>query len=133
MKHRASLSLSFVAALLFFASSTARAQDPVVVNSATVTVKLENDRVRVLEAVLEPGHKETPHSHPGYVTYVLTTGKMRMHAADGTSRDAALTAGQVLFTEPLTHWAENIGTTTMRFVLVELKPSQVALTGKASK
>ena len=103
--------------------AVAVAQDPAVVNAETVKVKLENDRVRVLEAVLEPGQKEKPHAHPGYVTYVMTTGKMRMHAADGTTRDVELTAGQTLFTEPLTHWAENIGTTTMRFVLVELKKS----------
>ena len=120
MKYRAYLSLAAFVSVGFIAAP-ARAQDPVAVNSATVKIKLENDRVRVLEAILEPGQKEKPHSHPGYVTYVLTTGKMRLHAADGTSRDAELTAGQVLFTEPLTHWAENIGTTTMRFVLVELK------------
>ena len=115
------LALFAAVALLLMSPRQARAQDPAVVNAETVKVKLENDRVRVLEAVLEPGQKEKPHAHPGYVTYVMTTGKMRMHAADGTTRDVELTAGQTLFTEPLTHWAENIGTTTMRFVLVELK------------
>jgi hypothetical protein len=27
----------------------------------------------------------------------------------------------VIYREPVTHWAENIGTTTIRLVLVELK------------
>jgi hypothetical protein len=29
--------------------------------------------------------------------------------------------GQTIYRDPLTHWAENIGTTTIRLLLVELK------------
>jgi hypothetical protein len=49
----------------------AYAQDPAVVNSKTIRVRFENDRVRVLEAILPPGTKEEVHSHPAYVIYVL--------------------------------------------------------------
>src|SRR2546427_1244378 len=49
----------------------AYAQDPAVVNSKTIRVRFENDRVRVLEAILPPGTKEQVHSHPAYVIYVL--------------------------------------------------------------
>ena len=45
----------------------AYAQDPAVVNSKTIRVRFENDRVRVLEAILPPGTKEQVHSHPAYV------------------------------------------------------------------
>jgi hypothetical protein len=55
------------------------------------------------------------------VYYVLEGGRMRNHAADGTSTESELVAGQVVYRDPLTHWAENIGTTTVRVVLVELK------------
>src|SRR5438067_1720707 len=51
--------------------ATAYAQDPAVVNSKTIKVRFENDRVRVLEATLPPGVKEQVHSHPAYVIYVL--------------------------------------------------------------
>ncbi len=51
--------------------SNAKAQDPAVVNSRTIKVRLENDRIRVLEATLPPGVKEEVHSHPAYVIYVL--------------------------------------------------------------
>jgi len=95
--------------------------DPAVVNAKTIQVKLENDRVRVLEAVLPPGAKEQLHAHPAYVIYVLAGGKSRNHAADGTTTETEFTAGQTIYREPLTHWAENIGTTTIRLVLVELK------------
>src|SRR5882724_7861955 len=49
----------------------AYAQDPAVVNSKTIRVRFENDRIRVLEAILPPGTKEQVHSHPAYVIYVL--------------------------------------------------------------
>jgi len=96
-------------------------QDPLVVNSNTIKLKLENPRVRVLEATLKPGAKEKMHSHPAYVIYVIAGGKARSHAADGTVTDAEFRTGDVIYREPLTHWAENIGNTTSRLELVELK------------
>jgi len=97
------------------------AQDPLVVNSKSITLKLENSRVRVLEATLAPGVKEKMHSHPAYVIYVIAGGKVRNHAADGTVTEANFKTGDVVYREPLTHWAENIGQTTIRLELVELK------------
>jgi len=97
------------------------AQDPLVVNSKTIVLKLENSRVRVLEATLKPGDKEKTHSHPAYVIYVIAGGKVRNHAADGTVTETEFRAGDVIYRDPLTHWAENIGKTTIRLELVELK------------
>jgi len=97
------------------------AQDPAVVQSSTVKVKFENEKVRVLEAQLPPGVKEKVHSHPAYVIYVMAGGKVRNYASDGTTTESELKTGDVLYREPLTHAAENIGTTTMHFILVELK------------
>lgn len=104
-------------------TTSVSAQDPAVVNSKTIKIKFENDRVRVLEAELPPGVKEQVHSHPAYVIYVQTGGKVRNYAADGKTTETELKNGEVLYREPLTHAAENIGTTTMHFILVELKAS----------
>lgn len=101
--------------------NVSRAQDPLSVNSKTIKLKLENSRVRVLEATLEPGDKEKMHSHPAYVIYVIAGGKVRNHAADGTVSEAEFRSGDVIYRDPLTHWAENIGNTTIRLELVELK------------
>ena len=98
-----------------------RAQDPLVVNSKTIALKLENPRVRVLEATIRPGDKEKTHSHPAYVIYVIAGGKFRNHAADGTVTDGEFKTGDVIYRDPVTHWAENVGDTTIRLVLVELK------------
>ena len=102
-------------------ANVSREQDPVVVNAKTIVMKLENPRVRVLDVTVKPGEKEKTHSHPAYVVYVIEGGKIRNHAADGTVTEAEFKAGDVFYRDPLTHWAENIGNTTIRLVLVELK------------
>ena len=111
----------FVAGLVRGDASVAREQDPLVVNAKTIAPKLENSRVRVLEATLKPGDKEKTHSHPAYVIYVIVGGKFRNHAQDGTVTDGEFKTGDVIYREPVTHWAENIGDTTIRLELVELK------------
>jgi quercetin dioxygenase-like cupin family protein len=77
--------------------------------------------VRVLEATLKPGDKEKTHSDPAYLIYVIAGGKVGTHGTDRTVTDAELRARDVIYREPVTHWAENIGNTTIRLELVELK------------
>lgn len=102
-------------------ASVMHAQDPLVVNSNTIALKLENSRVRVLEATLKPGDKEKTHSHPAYVIYVIEGGRVRTHGTDGSVTEADFKTGDVIYREAVTHWAENIGKTTIRLELVELK------------
>ena len=107
--------------LLLLRCSAAWAQDPALVNAKTVRVELDNDRVRVLEAVLEPGEKEQLHSHPASVLHVVSGGRIRNRGADGKTAEIELTSGETSYREPTTHWAENIGTTRIHLILVELK------------
>jgi quercetin dioxygenase-like cupin family protein len=116
--------LATCALALFLMTGATRSLDPAVVNPHTVHVTLENEHVRVFEAVLKPGQKEALHSHPRTVVYVIEGGRMRNHPETGTATESELTAGQTMYREPLTHWAENIGTTTMRLVVVEMKDAQ---------
>jgi quercetin dioxygenase-like cupin family protein len=120
--HLLRATMAFVVLIAFIGgAASASAQDPAVVNSKTIKIKFENDRVRVLEAELPPGVKEQVHSHPAYVIYVLAGGKVRNYGTDGKTTEAQLKTGEVLYRDPLTHAAENIGTTTMHLILVELK------------
>jgi beta-alanine degradation protein BauB len=123
MKRTRSLLLGAAAGglLLIVGSPGIASEDPAVVNAKTIHVTLENSRVRVLEAVLKPGDKEKMHSHPAYVIYVISGGKVRNHAADGATTETELATGATIYREPITHWAENIGDTTMHLILVELK------------
>lgn len=90
-------------------SGVTDAQDPLVVNSKSIALKLENSRVRVLEATLARGVKEELHSHPAYVIYVIAGGKVGMHSSDGKVTEANFRTGDVMYRDPVTHWAENIG------------------------
>jgi quercetin dioxygenase-like cupin family protein len=119
-----SRSLIILACAVFV--SRANAQDPAVVNAKTIKVKFENERVRVLEATLPPGVKEAVHSHPAYVIYVLEGGRVRNYAADGKTSENELKTGDIVFREPLTHAAENIGPNTLHMILVELKDKPAA-------
>jgi len=109
------------ALLLLGGSRGALGQDPAVVNVKTVRVKLDNSRVRVLEATLQPGEKEQLHSHPASLIYVIAGGRIRNHSADGKITESELKTGDTIYRDPITHWAENIGTTTIHLILVELK------------
>jgi quercetin dioxygenase-like cupin family protein len=120
MHIRALIIFAITLALSIF-GTRANAQDPAVVNANTIKVKFENDRVRVLEATLPPGVKEQVHSHPAYVIYVLEGGRYRNYASDGKTTEGELKTGDVLYRDPLTHAAENIGDKTMHMILVELK------------
>ena len=95
--------------------------DPAVVNAGMEHVRLENSHVRAIEGVLQPGDKEQMHSHPAFIVYVIAGGKIRNHFADGKVVEAELETGDVLYREPQTHWVENIGTTTIHFLVLELK------------
>ena len=116
------LSLAACGPLLMAATGAAPPSlDPAVVNAEMEHVKLENSQVRVIEGVLPPGAREKMHSHPAFVTYVIAGGKIRNNFADGKVVEAELKTGDVLYREPQTHWVENIGTTTLHFLVMELR------------
>jgi hypothetical protein len=52
-------------------------QDPVKLSPQYYTVRLENDRVRVLDYILKPGQKEVMHTHPRYIAYFLSDATLR--------------------------------------------------------
>lgn len=110
-----------IAGLTLVSAGSLHAQDAAAVNPKTIHVTLDNEKVRVFEATLPPGWKENPHSHPTSIVYIIEGGKVRNHAADGTTSETIYTAGMTAYRDPVTHWAENIGTTTIRLLVIELK------------
>ena len=106
---------------ILLTSSAAFAQDALVANPKSLRVRTDNDKVRVLEATLKPGMKENLHSHPSSVIYVIAGGKARSHSVDGKVTDLEFKTGDVIYRDPLTHWAENTGKTTIRLIIMEIK------------
>ena len=112
-----------IVALLGFASGVMVARPaPILAQDVQkLTVKFENDQVRVLELRLKPGEAEGFHSHPQYLLYALTDYRVKNTAADGTSKIFERKAGDIFWGEPITHKGENVGDTDVRALIVELK------------
>ncbi len=95
-------------------------RDPVATNPQHYRVVFENERIRVLEYVDQPGDRTTPHDHPDSVMYTLTSFRRRL-ARDGTERDVELAAGTTSWLPAQGHAGENIGETPTHVLFVELK------------
>lgn len=95
--------------------------DPATTNPDNYKVVFENDRVRVLEYLDQPGLKTTPHDHPDSVMYTLSTFRRRLYAEDGQTRDVAIDAGTTGWLPAQRHAGHNIGDTDTHVIFVELK------------
>ena len=122
LNHRVFIAVLIGAAAVMTTEAQTTTRDPVKLSPQYYTVRSENDRVRVLEYRLKPGEKEVMHSHPSYVVYFFGPAKLRATGPDGKSSDTSVTEGEVLIRDPLSHAVENVGTTELHALLIELKP-----------
>ena len=104
-----------------FAAIPALAQDPVKAAPEAFKERLNNSEVRVLEYSSKPGQKEALHSHPPIILYIIQGGKFKSTAQDGTSKEVEYKAGDIQWREAVTHTGENIGTTELKALLIEVK------------
>lgn len=105
-------------------SQPARAQaiDAARVSPNRYRVLLDNQEVRVVEYVLQPGQRDEWHTHPAKVSYVVTGGTLRITQPDGTSFVSDERQGTAQWMNTLgRHYATNVGKTPVRVVLVEVK------------
>jgi quercetin dioxygenase-like cupin family protein len=87
----------------------------------SMKVLLENDRVRVQEHFVKVGETIAMHSHPDKVIYALNDWKVRETLLDGTTRVVEGKAGTARWGKATQHAVENIGTTEVRNIVIELK------------
>jgi len=110
------------AALVLSVAGFARAQDVLVAAPAHYKVLVDNADVRVVENTLAPGEKDAMHTHPSGWYYVTKPGTMKVVFADGKTQTWEAKAGEAGWLNAEgPHTSENVGTTTMGFVLVEVK------------
>jgi quercetin dioxygenase-like cupin family protein len=79
------------------------------------------EHVRVARCTFPPGAVHVCHSHPSYLSYVVSGGQGQVEDEKGI-RKINVTAGAIVDVPP-TPWHEfaNIGDTTIQFVIVEKK------------
>jgi beta-alanine degradation protein BauB len=95
--------------------------DPTQTDPDKYKVVFENDRVRVLEYLDEPGERTSPHAHPDSVMVTLSSFDRRLVAEGGESREVTIAAGAVRWLDAQVHSGENIGESPTHVVFVELK------------
>ena len=84
-------------------------------------LKLENDRVRVLEFKLPVGAVDNWHWHPSETFYVIKGGTLKIHLRDEKPMIVKVKEGNTMYHDKWEHKVENAGDTDIFIVIVELK------------
>ena len=88
-------------------------------------ILLENEYVRVIEYTLKPGEKDSTHTHPPKTSYVISGGLLRIYPENGKPFDAEEISGNAEWSDKVgKHYVENIGKTTVKILLTEVKSAQ---------
>src|SRR5215204_1521346 len=128
--------LAFIVAVATSAGAAAATWSTVQDRAAAVPgmkVLLDNDCVRVQYHDVAVGQKVPMHSHPNYVGYTLKPFEARITLPDGTERISKREAGVAYWNEALTHSVENLGSTDIHNLIIELKPGTSCRTPATSE
>ncbi|ERR1700759_2545588 len=118
--------VSLVLSALFMSIGVAAAQSAppsYEADSSVYKVIFEDQNFRVISATWRRGMTDKQHSHPlAFVTYALDDCTLKVHNADGTTRELKATAGEAR-TGPITtsHAAENVTDADCHGLLIERK------------
>lgn len=108
--------------ILYLLSFNATAQEWKNVNPKMNHILADTTLLRATEITLEPGEKSDMHTHPAHFFYALTNGKLTVHYKEGSEESFDLKPGMSGVSAPeRPHVTENTGSTTVKFLLVELK------------
>lgn len=97
------------------------AQDLAQTAGKNAKVVLDNDKVRVIELQMPPHARTGMHSHGDNLVVFLSGGKARQTDAAGAAKEMERKAGEVAWSGPVTHDTENVGSGTVRTLVIELK------------
>ena len=111
-------------ALACACAGTVMAQDMAAVSPGTTKVLIDKPDVRVMEVNVKPGDAIPMHSHPENVVYFVTGGKIKTTTPDGKETEVTRKPGEVLWSAPITHKNENVGTTAEKVIVIELKSAK---------
>jgi quercetin dioxygenase-like cupin family protein len=103
---------------------TDQTDDIVKISPDVHQVLFENDAIRVLEVTVKPGAKVPMHTNPENVNYIVKPGTLRLINPDGSSMELGLAERQVIPAPVGRHAVENVGTTEVRTICIELKGSR---------
>ena len=121
MYNRIALTVFILFYIVIFSAVSLNAQDVTKVTPKNYKVLIDNEKVRVIDNMSNPGDKSAWHSHPDYLVYVIEGGISKMTTKDGMSKTTEFKKGQTLWLDATTHETQNIGKTKIHLLLIELK------------
>lgn|SRR5512143_1567131 len=95
-------------------------KDPMVAASNVYKLLNENDKVRVLQVLFKPGDIAKMHHHPDHAVYAVTGGRLSL-TSGGKTQEMDINPESVMFLDAQDHEAKNIGSTTIKLIVMELK------------
>lgn len=96
------------------------ATDATKVSPELYNLKNDTMSIRVIEINYKPGASSKLHWHPDAALYIVDPGKAEFTEKDGSKRVVDMQKGMAMIVPSNTHSVKNIGTTTMRGILVEV-------------
>ena len=106
-------------------SAPMRPDDGTIVAPGQYSVLLQNDRVRVIRARIQPGEKTRMHSHPGSgfrYALELRHKQYRFTFPDGSTREGQSEGKEARWSEaPSEHTIENTGRNDLHNLLIEVR------------
>jgi len=109
--------------IILLLSSTVYAQDPMeAAPNVYKKVILDNEKVRVFEVEFAPGEVAPWHFLAEHVGYVISGGKMEMTEKGKEPMVMDINEGEAMYMPAITHMVKNVGTTTVKMIVTEMKP-----------
>ena len=117
-----------VLCLFVLVAAPALTQDITKVAPTGIKVVFENDQVRVLDIVTQPGSAMNVHSHPDMMTVTLTPGTTRFTSSTGKTETVGADSkrGSGTYRPAESHSSANVGKTSSHVIMIEFKQSAPA-------
>jgi quercetin dioxygenase-like cupin family protein len=112
------------AILLPLVTMASPAQDQVATDPGIAKVEFENEQVRVLRVSYAGHQKSQMHSHPSRIVVTLTKSESHASFPDGKSQNSQRGAGELFWSERVTHQIENLSADPITNIEIELKQSK---------
>jgi quercetin dioxygenase-like cupin family protein len=122
MKKIKMISKSLLIGFTLILCSGLYAQDPMeVAPNVYKKVILDNEKVRVFEVEFAPGDVAPWHFLGEHVGYVVSGGKMEMTEKGKEPMVMDIKDGDAMYMPAITHMVKNVGNTTVKMIVTEMK------------
>jgi len=98
-----------------------RIQEPAATPGYSVKAEFENGQIRVTRVHYLPHAKSPMHSHPGRIVVAVTDTRTRATILGGASSEATRRAGDIYWSDSVTHQGENLLDAPIEVVEIEVK------------